>query len=355
MNYQLFFDLLDRLIRTPSFSKTEEHTAELLVDFFAGRGIRANCHLNNVWVQNKYWQAGKPILLLNSHHDTVRPVAAWTYDPFGATEIEDKIIGLGSNDAGASLVALMATFLHFYDAKDLAFNLLFVASAEEEISGQNGIAAFLRSFEPISMGIVGEPTQLKMAVAEKGLLVIDAQANGVAGHAARTNNVNAIYEALKDIQWIQTHEFEQSSQWLGKVKMTVTQIEAGHQHNVVPDACRFVIDVRTNDCYSNQAVFEVLHNHTQAQLTARSFRLNSSGIDLQHPLARAGQAIGLTCIGSPTLSDQALMSFPTIKLGCGDSRRSHQADEFIHKAEIVAGIATYVQLVERVDRLIGLG
>jgi len=351
MNYQKYINLLKKLIKTPSFSKAENDTANLIIDFLKSQNIEYQRYLNNIWAKNKYWQKNHPTILLNSHHDTVKPVEAWTKNPFEAVVENGKLFGLGSNDAGASLVSLMATFIHFYEHKNLPYNLIFAASAEEEISGKNGISSLLPKLGKIDFGIVGEPTEMQMAIAEKGLMVIDGEAQGVAGHAARTNNVNAIYEAMKDIHWIQNFEFPKTSDWLENVKMTVTQINAGTQHNVVPDKCSFVIDVRTNDCYSNEAVFEIIQKNTQSKMIARSFRLNSSSIAETHPIVQIGKSFGLECFGSPTLSDQALMSFPTVKIGCGDSNRSHQADEFIYLKEIEEGIDLYIKILERLEVL----
>ena len=338
--------LLRRLIATPSFSKEEDRSADLIQDFLVKKGVQTQRKGNNVWARNLHWQANKPVLLLNSHHDTVKPVQGWQRDPFDPLEADGRLYGLGSNDAGGSLVSLCAVFLHFYTAGDLDFNLIFAATAEEEISGQNGIAALLPELGPIWAGIVGEPTRMQMAVAEKGLMVVDAEAKGIAGHAAREEGVNAIYAALEDIRKLRDFRFEKVSETLGPVKMTVTQIQAGSQHNVVPDSCRFVIDIRTTDRYTNQEVFGILEKEVQSRLTARSFRLNSSGIPADHPIVRSGSALGLTAFGSPTLSDQALMPFPTLKIGCGDSARSHTADEYIYLAEIGEGIRTYIRLLE---------
>lgn len=282
--------------------------------------------------------------MLNSHHDTVKPVNGWTRDPFSPS-IEDGILyGLGSNDAGGPLVSLIATFCYFYDKK-LPFNLILAATAEEEISGANGIASLLPELPPIQVGIVGEPTMMQMAVAEKGLMVIDAIAHGKAGHAARNEGINAIYIALEDIQTIRRFKFDKTSELLGDVKMTVTQIEAGTQHNVVPDICKFVIDVRSNECYSNAQIYELIQEKVQSELKPRSFRLNSSGISLKHPLILRGSNLGLSYYGSPTLSDQALMPFETLKIGPGDSARSHTANEYIKLSEIQDGIDTYIALL----------
>jgi acetylornithine deacetylase len=339
-------ELLRQLIATPSYSKEEADTAAILANFFNQREIAHWRKKNNVWAKNRHFDAKKPTLLLNSHHDTVKPVEGWTRHPFQAKVEDDKLYGLGSNDAGGPLVSLIATFLHFYDRKDLPFNLLMAATAEEEISGANGIALVLPELGDIWAGIVGEPTQMQMAIAEKGLMVVDAEAQGVSGHAAREEGTNAIYMAIEDIAWIHRFEFEKKSDLLGNSKMTVTQINAGTQHNVVPDSCRFVIDIRTNELYSNQEVFDILQQHLRSKIKARSFRLNSSRIPLEHPLVQAGLALGLPHFGSPTLSDQALLPFPTLKMGPGDSARSHTADEFIRLSEMEMGIQIYINLLE---------
>lgn len=343
-------ELLRKLIATPSYSKEEADTAAILANFFKLNAIPFWRKKNNVWARNKHFDEAKPTLLLNSHHDTVRPVEGWTRHPFQAKIEDDKLYGLGSNDAGGSLVALIATFLRFYERDNLPFNLIIAATAEEEISGANGIALILPELGDIWAGIVGEPTQMQMAIAEKGLMVVDAEARGISGHAAREEGKNAIYIALEDIAWIRNFEFEKKSDLLGNTKMTVTQINAGTQHNVVPDTCRFVIDIRTNEKYSNQEVFEILEQHLQARAKARSFRLNSSRIPLEHPLVQAGLALGLNYYGSPTLSDQALMPFPTLKIGPGDSARSHTANEYIGLAEIESGIELYCQLLENLAK-----
>ncbi len=340
--------LLTELIATPSFSREEAATADLIGTFLEKRQIPYRRSGHNIWAKNKHW-GDRPVILLNSHHDTVKPVAGWQRDPFQPTIEQGKLYGLGSNDAGASLVSLLATFLSFYDQKYPPFNLLFLASAEEEISGPNGVASVLPQMGKIAFGIVGEPTKLQMAIAEKGLLVVDAIARGQAGHAARDEGKNAIYLAMADIGTLKDFAFAKTSDWLGPVKITVTQIEAGTQHNVVPDQCRFVIDIRTNEHYSNEEVLQVLQDNTTSELSARSFRLNSSRIDINHPLVRSGIKMGLIPFGSPTLSDQALMRFPTLKIGPGDSARSHTADEFIFLKEIEDGISTYCSLLSGLE------
>ena len=338
--------LLQSLIATPSFSKQEEQAADLIEHFLQSEGIAVKRQNNNVWATNLYYDSNKPSILLNSHHDTVKPVDSWTRDPFSA-DIETGILyGLGSNDAGASLVSLIACFLHYYSQKDLPFNLLLAATAEEEISGNNGIAALLPDLGSIELGIVGEPTQLRMAIAEKGLMVVDGLAEGVAGHAAREEGINALYIAVEDIAKLKIFKFDKVSDLLGSTRLQITQIQAGTQHNVVPDQCSFVIDVRTNELYSNEEAFELLQQMTTSKLTARSFRLNSSRIELDHPVVQKGMKMGLDTFGSPTLSDQALMPFRTLKIGCGKSARSHTADEHIYLREIEAGISTYIQLLD---------
>lgn len=340
-------DLLAQLIACPSMSKEEQGTAQILVDFFAAQGILSNRLGNNIWATNKHFDASKPTILLNSHHDTVKPNASWTFDPFQATEQESKLIGLGSNDAGASLVCLIATFVSFYTAENLGFNLLIAATAEEEISGTGGIEALLKSGDlpRIDFAIVGEPTDCAMAIAEKGLMVIDAKVKGIAGHAARNEGVNAIYLALEDIQHIQNHLFEKVSDLLGPVKTTVTVINSGKQHNVVPDTCDYVIDCRVNECYSLEEVLVELKTIVQAELTPRSMRLNSSRMEETHPLVQAAKGLGISLFGSPTLSDQALLTIPSVKIGPGHSGRSHTADEYILLDELKKGIQTYQNLL----------
>ena len=343
--------LLEELIETPSFSREEGVAAELVESFFSANGITSNRLGNNIWVQMPF-QENKPTLLLNSHIDTVKPASTWTKDPFKAVQDGDFLFGLGSNDAGASLVSLIATFCYFFEnEKNLPFNLIFAASCEEEISGKNGITALLPELGHIDLAIVGEPTQMRMAVAEKGLMVVDAKAIGKSGHAAREEGENAIYIAQEDVNWIRNKKFEKQSEFLGPVKMTVTQIEAGTQHNVVPDECKFVIDIRTIEHYPNKVVFEILQTNLKSKLTARSFRLNPSGITLDHPLVIAAQKMKIPLYGSPTLSDQALMPFSSIKMGPGKSERSHTADEFIKILEIENAIPTYINLLKNLTEI----
>lgn len=346
-----FFDemvaLLKELIATPSLSLDESNTADLLQSTLEKFGVQSVERIkNNVLAKNLHFDAAKPTILLNSHHDTVKPNKGYTRDPFSPTVKGDILYGLGSNDAGGPLVALLGTFLHFYGKENLSHNLLFCASAEEEISGKTGIALAKKSFPPIAFGIIGEPTQTDLAIAEKGLIVIDAIAKGKAGHAAREEGENAIYIAMKDINWIQKYEFADISPMLGKVKMSVTQIEAGYQHNVVPDECKFVIDVRTTDAYNNKQTFEILQANTKSTLKARSLRLNPSSIPATHPIVLAGQKMGKKTYGSATLSDQSLLDIPSLKCGPGESARSHTPDEFIKLSEIAEGIKTYIGLLE---------
>lgn len=341
---QQAINLLKQLISTPSFSREEDKTAEIINDFLQKKGVETIRTKNNIWCKSKYFDESKPTILLNSHHDTVKPVKGWVRNPFEPSVENGILYGLGSNDAGASLVSLMAAFLHFYE-KEMPFNLIYAATAEEEISGANGIAFIKNDFGKIDGGIIGEPTEMQMAIAEKGLMVVDGIAHGKAGHAAREEGVNALYIALEDIDFIRNYEFAEVSELLGKTKLSVTQIEAGTQHNVVPDTCKFVMDIRTTEKHTNQGVFEFLQKNTQSELKARSFRLNSSGIDLSHPLVKSGLSLGLEYFGSSTLSDQALLDFPTVKMGVGKSERSHTADEFIYLKEIEDGIDGYVDIL----------
>lgn len=336
--------LLQQLIQTPSFSREEAGTADLLMQFLAQHGIPAQRQGHNVWATSKTWDAARPTLLLNSHHDTVKPGPSWTYPPFAATLEGDRLTGLGSNDAGASAVSLLAVFRYFYE-RPTSFNLICAITAEEEISGANGVKSILPALGKIDLGIVGEPTGMHAAVAEKGLLVLDGVARGRTGHAARNEGDNALYKALDDINWLRTYQFPKVSEMLGPVKMTVTQIQAGTQHNVVPDECRYVVDVRPTECYPNEEILEIIRANVQAEITPRSTHLQSSGLPLTHPLVQKAVAMGKTTYGSPTLSDQALMRFPTLKMGPGDSARSHAPDEYILLSEIRGGIADYIELL----------
>ena len=340
--------MLKALIRTPSFSGEEDQTALLISRWLEDFGIRFHRSGNNVWALNQHFDPLKPSILLNSHHDTVKPNQAYTNDPFEAKVEDGKLFGLGSNDAGGCLVALMALFVYFYEQKELKYNLILAATAEEENSGDRGIRSLLSDLPAIDFAVVGEPTAMQLAIAEKGLLVIDGYAEGISGHAAHDNTDNAIYRALEDIQWIRNYHFPKVSETLGKVKMSVTQIDAGSQHNVVPAACHFVVDVRVNEAYTNEAVFEVIDAHTQSRMVARSFRLKSSSIPVDHPIVQAGIRLGRKIYGSPTLSDQANLNCPSLKIGPGVSSRSHSANEFIYLAEIREGIEGYIKIFDQI-------
>ena len=338
--------LLKQLIAIPSLSKEEDNTADLIEQFLQSKGVTAFRYLNNVWAKNQYFSPEKPTLLLNSHHDTVKPNKAYTLNPFEPVVKDEKLYGLGSNDAGGCLVSLIATFLHYYHRSDLQYNLVLAATAEEEISGHNGVEILLSRLPKIDCGIVGEPTLLQMAVAEKGLLVLDCTAMGKPGHAAREEGDNAIYKAVKDIQWFKDYRFDRVSNLLGPMKMTVTIINAGSQHNVVPHECKFTTDVRVNELYTFEEVLEIIRANILSDVQPRSSRLRSTSIALDHPLVKSGIALGRTYYGSPTTSDKALMPFPTLKFGPGDSARSHSADEFIWIHEIGEGIDMYIQLID---------
>ncbi|WP_369048556.1 M20 family metallo-hydrolase [Tenacibaculum sp. UWU-22] len=341
--------LLKNLIETPSFSSKEDETAQLIEQWFTAHKIPFKRTKNNVWATNKYFDDTKPTLLLNSHHDTVMPNKAYTKDPFKATIEDGKLYGLGSNDAGGCLVSLIATFTYFYAHKDLQYNLVIVASAEEESSGENGLNSMLSIIPKIDVAIVGEPTLMNLAIAEKGLVVFDAKVKGTPSHAAHPNNNNAIYNTIEVLKWFKDFKFAKTSKALGDVKLTVTQINGGKQHNAVPAEVSLVIDVRVNDCYTNKEIVEILESNSPcSSIKARSLRLNSSSIPVEHPLVQAGIAIGRTTYGSPTLSDQSVLSCPSLKLGPGDSTRSHSADEFIYVNEIKEGIEIYIKLLNKV-------
>jgi acetylornithine deacetylase len=343
---QELIDLLKGLISRPSHSREEQEAAALVRDFLSAKNIEFHSKGNNTWASNLFFDKSKPVILLNSHIDTVKPVPGWNVDPYSANEEGDKITGLGSNDAGASVVALLGTFLHFYRKEHLPFNLIYSATAEEEISGENGVQIIFEDIRPVHFAIVGEPTGMDLAVAEKGLLVLDCTVTGKAGHAARDEGENALYKAIDEIGKIRNLRFPKESAVLGPVKLTVTQIEAGTQHNVIPDICRFVVDVRTNEHYTNKEVLGIISGATAASLKPRSFRLNSSGISLSHPFVKRAIQIGIRCFGSPTTSDQAIMPWPSVKIGPGSSSRSHTANEFILKSEMEEGVRTYVRLLD---------
>jgi acetylornithine deacetylase len=339
--------LLKDLIAIPSFSKEEKMTADLISNYFLSKEISVQRKGNNIWVKNKYFDSTKPTILLNSHHDTVKPNAGFTLDPFTPTVKDGKLFGLGSNDAGASLVSLLATFLYYYHDENLANNFIYAATAEEEISGANGIESILSELGDIDFAIVGEPTQMHLAIAEKGLLVLDCISKGHAGHAARDEGDNAIYNAMKDIEWFRSFQFPKISETLGKVKMNVTQIQSGTQHNMIPDECKFTADIRVTDAYTHEEIISVIKQNVSCEVTPRSLRLKPSSIDVKHPFIVAGRHSGRNIFGSPTTSDQALMPFTSVKIGPGDSSRSHTADEFIFINEIEEGIKIYIQLLDQ--------
>ena len=337
--------LLSSLIGIPSISREEEAVANFLQNYIEESGIMTGRSGNNIWCISPNFDLNKPTILLNSHIDTVKPVSGWRKHPFTAKTEDGKIYGLGSNDAGASVVSLFQAY-RYLSATEQAYNLIFLASCEEEVSGKNGIESVLQQLPPIALGIVGEPTDMHPAIAEKGLMVLDVQAHGKAGHAGRNECDNAIYKVLQDVQWFRDFQFEKTSSMLGPVKMSVTQINAGTQHNVIPDLCTFVVDIRSNECYSNEELYQEICSHVQSEVKARSFRLNSSHISADHPVVRRAVSMGRTPFGSPTLSDQALMKFPSLKMGPGNSSRSHTADEFILISEIEEAIRMYIELLD---------
>ena len=355
--YKEALELLQKLISTASYSKYEDGTADAIESFLKEHGIKTERLFHNVWSANKYFDSSKPSILLNSHHDTVRPSPQYTKDPFTPVIEDGKLYGLGSNDAGGCLVSLIAAFIFFYNRKDLKYNLILAATAEEEISGYNGIALLLgnKLFQKILNGkepdfaIVGEPTKMDLAIAEKGLMVLDCTALGKAGHAAREEGENAIYKAMKDIEWLHSYHFSKVSEWLGAVKMNVTVINTENKaHNMIPSLCSFVVDIRITEMYTHEEIFDAIRQNVACEVIPRSMRLRSTGIDVNHPIVKAGINLGKKCYGSPATSDKALMPFPALKCGPGDSARSHIADEFIYLNEIKEGIKGYVKLLEGV-------
>ena len=341
-------NLLRDLIRIPSFSKEEKQTGDTIERFLQQRGVKTFRKLNNVWAYNKFYDQSKPTILLNSHHDTVKPNTGYVRNPFSPDIEDEKLYGLGSNDAGGCLVSLIATFLHFYPQENLHYNFCLAATAEEEISGLNGLELVIPDLGPLEFAIVGEPTLMQLAIAERGLLVLDCEAHGKAGHAARKEGDNAIYKALKDIEWFRSYRFPKESDLFGPISMTVTIIEAGSQHNVVPASCKFTVDIRVTDAYKNEELLETIKQHVECTVNPRSTRLKPSSIAVDHPIVKAGLALGRETYGSPTTSDQALLDIPSLKMGPGDSARSHMADEFIYVKEINEGIALYIKLLEKI-------
>ncbi|MEO6905661.1 MAG: M20 family metallo-hydrolase [Ginsengibacter sp.] len=343
--YSDAINLLKELIVIPSFSKEEDKTAACLENLFQKKKIKSKRYLNNVWATNKYFDDSKPTILLNSHHDTVKPNTGYTLNPFEPIEKDGKLFGLGSNDAGGPLVSLLSTFVYFFE-KEIPFNIVFAATAEEEISGKNGVEILLPQLPKIDCAIVGEPTLLNMAVAEKGLLVLDCTAHGKAGHAARDEGVNALYISMKDIAWLSTYHFANISSLLGPVHIAVTSINTENKtHNIVPSECSFLVDVRVNELYTFEEIISVIKENIKSDIQPRSIRLKSSFIKEEHPLVKASKQLGISTYGSPTCSDMALMDFPSLKIGPGDSARSHSADEFIYVNEIKDGIKTYINLI----------
>lgn len=340
--------LLRDLIRIPSFSKEEQQTGTTIERFLQQRGVKTQRKLNNIWAYNKLFDPAKPTILLNSHHDTVKPNTGYTRNPFSPDIDGGKLYGLGSNDAGGCLVSLIATFLYFYPQENLKYNFCIAATAEEEISGSNGLELVIPDLGPLEFAIVGEPTLMELAVAERGLMVLDCTTIGKPGHAAREEGDNAIYKAIKDIEWFKNYRFPKVSEEFGPIKMSVTVINAGSQHNVVPATCHFVVDIRVTDAYKNEEVLDMIRTQVSCEVKARSTRLKPSSIPKDHPIVQAGIALGRTTYGSPTTSDQALLDIPSLKLGPGDSARSHSANEFVYLAEIGEGISLYIKLLEKI-------
>jgi acetylornithine deacetylase len=337
--------LLKKLIATPSVSRNEKDAADIMEQTIRSYGFEPQREANNLWIIDPHYDESRPTLLLNAHIDTVKPVASWSRDPF-SPDVEDGVLyGLGSNDCGGGLCSLLQMF-RMLTEKPQSYNLIYLASAEEEVSGKDGITRALPLLPHIDLAIVGEPTGMNPAVAEKGLMVLDVIAHGKSGHAARNEGVNAIYEALDDMRWIRDYKFEKVSEFLGSTKMTLTVVNAGTQHNVIPDKCTMLVDIRTNEFYDNEEVYEFIRQHLKSEVKAHSFRLKSSRIDPEHPLIRKCVAMGMKPFGSPTLSDQALMHFPSFKLGPGESSRSHSANEFIRISEIRDAIAKYETLLD---------
>mgnify|MGYP000359213748 CR=1 FL=1 len=338
-------ELLQHLISTPSISRNEKAAADIMQQQMESYGLAPRREANNLWVLSPDWDATKPTLLLNAHIDTVKPAASYTRDPYAPTLEDGCLYGLGSNDCGGGLTTLLQAF-RWLTLRPQPYNLIYLASAEEEVSGKDGISRVLPLLPKIDVAIVGEPTGMQPAIAEKGLMVLDVIAHGKSGHAARNEGVNAIYEALDDMKWIRDYKFQKVSPFLGPTKMTLTVINAGTQHNVIPDTCTMLVDIRTNEYYTNEEVYEFVKEHLKSEVHAHSFRLHSSHIAPEHPLIKKCVSMGMTPYGSPTLSDQALMSFPSFKLGPGESARSHSADEFIRIDEMRHAFETYQELLD---------
>lgn len=336
------------MIEIPSLSGEEDAVASLLVSFLEQKKVPVHRHGNNLWAYNRHFDAAKKSILLCSHIDTVPPNGGYTKDPYSAITEGDKLFGLGSNDAGASVVALTALFLHFFEQKELHYNLCLALVAEEERVGGNGVSSILDKLENIDFAVVGEPTEMRMAVAERGLMVLDCVVTGKSGHAAHDNTINPIYLAMKDIEWFSTYKFANVSPLLGEVRMSVTVIESGSRHNVVPAECHFTVDVRSNECYTHAEILDEINAHVGCRVTPRSTRLKPSSIDLSHPIVKAAERLGIPLFGSKTLSDQALLPFPSVKIGVGDSLRSHTADEYVCLSELESGILKYIAIFEKI-------
>ncbi|MGI4752050.1 MAG: M20 family metallo-hydrolase [Janthinobacterium lividum] len=345
--FQQATQLLQQLIVTPSFSKEESVTAEIINSFLVEKGVQTYRKMNNIWAWNQHFDPAKPTVLLNSHHDTVKPNSGYTRDPFDAKTEDGKLFGLGSNDAGGCLVSLIAVFMHYFSQENLKYNFCLATTAEEEISGNNGLELIIPELGKLEFGIVGEPTLMQLAIAERGLMVLDCTSFGRAGHAAREEGDNAIYKAMQDIEWFRSYRFPKESEVFGPIKMSVTIINAGSQHNVVPATCTFTVDVRVTDAYRNEEVLEIIRQHVDCEVKPRSIRLKPSSIPKDHAIVQAGINLGRTTYGSPTTSDQSLLDIPSIKLGPGDSGRSHMANEFIYVEEIREGIELYIQMLDQ--------
>lgn len=347
--YKEAVELLKQLITIPSFSKEEEKTAACIAQFLSKKQIPYNRVGNNIWATNLYFDINKPTILLNSHHDTVKPNSGYQLNPFNPLIKDEKLYGLGSNDAGGCLVSLLACFVYYYNKPTLAYNLIIAATAEEEISGKNGVEALIPQLPTIDFAIVGEPTLLNLAIAERGLIVVDAKTTGTAGHAARNEGENALYKAIKDIEWIRQYHFGKVSDLLGPVKMTVTSFNTENkQHNMVPASAEYLIDIRVNELYQFEEILDTLKANLNSNISPRSTRIKSTLINPNHPIVQAGESLGSIYYGSPTTSDKALMPFPALKVGPGDSARSHTADEFIYLLEIEKGIEFYINLLKGV-------
>jgi acetylornithine deacetylase len=352
MEFESIIGLLKSMISIPSLSKEESASADFLESWMKGNGLHPERKKNNLWLSSFKEDDGRPVILLNAHIDTVKPSSGYSRDPFVPFEDEGRIFGLGSNDDGGSLVALLSAYLDL-TSRPQPYRLIFSATAEEEISGKNGIECIFPEIGKIDFGVIGEPTCMRMAVAEKGLMVLDCKSYGKSGHAARNEGINAIYEALPSVNWFRTHRFEKESPFLGPVRMTVTQINSGIQHNVIPDVCSFVVDIRPNGMYTNTGLLAEIKKSVDCEVNARSTRLGSSHLDSSHPFVRKGTSLGLESFGSPTTSNQALSPFPTVKIGPGDSARSHSADEYIVIDEIKKGVEIFVKLLDglKIDRI----